>query len=147
MDTTYNSRIEIALRHEGRTPPIIGVGMDTIEQHFTLAEPMVLKYDLNLSIGDHKFVLEWMNKTNETADMAVIIDRVSFEGLTLDRMRWASRYFPVYPQPWLSEQMILPPACHASASYLGWNGHYELPFTVPVFTWIHQLENLGWIYD
>jgi hypothetical protein len=29
---------------------------------------------------------------------------------------------------------------------MGWNGRWELNFRVPIFTWIHQLENLGWIY-
>ena len=31
--------------------------------------------------------------------------------------------------------------------YLGWPGTWTLDFTSPVFTWIHQIQSLGWIYD
>lgn len=69
-----------------------------------------------------------------------------FEGMSLDRFKWAGVYFPVYPEPWASTQIDLP-KFHKSATYLGWNGQWELEFSVPIFTWIHKLENLGWIYD
>jgi hypothetical protein len=32
-------------------------------------------------------------------------------------------------------------------TYLSWNGKWTLTFDVPVFTWIHRVQNLGWIYD
>jgi hypothetical protein len=34
----------------------------------------------------------------------------------------------------------------SSCNYLGWNGEWVLPFEVPVFKWLHDIENLGWIY-
>ena len=32
-------------------------------------------------------------------------------------------------------------------TYLGWNGRWVLEFETPVFTWIHRLEDLGWLYS
>ena len=92
-------------------------------------------------------ILEFANKTNNTADMAVEIVAVAIEGMTLDRFKWSSRYYPVYPEPWASEQTDPLPEFHPSATYLGWNGRWELEFATPIFTWIHRLENLGWIYS
>lgn len=39
------------------------------------------------------------------------------------------------------------PKFQTNATYLGWNGLWVLEFELPIFTWIHKLENLGWIYD
>ena len=77
--------------------------------------------------------------------MAVEIESVTVEGITVDRFKWAGIYTPNYPEPWASTQTNLQPTLQ-SATYLGWNGRWELPFSVPIFTWIHQTENLGWIY-
>ena len=32
-------------------------------------------------------------------------------------------------------------------TYMGWNGQWKLTYSAPIFTWIHKIENLGWIYD
>lgn len=35
---------------------------------------------------------------------------------------------------------------YTKPSYLGWNGMWKFQFEIPIFTWIHKLEGLGWIY-
>jgi hypothetical protein len=142
MDT----RFKIILRPEGVVSPIVGYGIDVITKTITLNGITELEFDMDLPKGTHSFILEFNNKTNETPDMAVIIDRVEFEGIATDRMNWAGLYYPVYPEPWASTQTNLAPVVKHS-TYLGWNGRWELPFTTPIFHWIHQLENLGWIYS
>ena len=81
-------------------------------------------------------------KMDEGLDMSVEIASVSFEGMTLDRFKWAGEYYPEYPA-WITdgEQVI------KQITYLGWNGRWVINFTTPIFTWIHQIENLGWIYN
>jgi hypothetical protein len=111
-----------------------------------LLEPMTLQFNLDLEPGPHKIEIDFYNKTNDTPACALEIDYVEFEGMRLDRFKWSNRYYPVYPEPWASTQTNLP-EFQSSATYLGWNGCWELSFETPIFTWIHRLENLGWIYD
>tara|TARA_R110000868_G_scaffold295331_1_gene555741 strand:- start:1003 stop:1431 length:429 start_codon:yes stop_codon:yes gene_type:complete len=89
--------------------------------------------------------IEHVNKATDDATTAVIIDSVSFFGIRDPKFAWAGVYRPNYPEPWASEQTNL--ASELSPhTYLGWNGCWSLTFGVPVFTWIHQTQNLGWIY-
>jgi len=144
---TYNTRFSIHLRPHGATAPQIRCGVNDLDNPVqVLDREITLEYDVDLPVGQHRFILEFANKTDSTPDMAVEIVAVDFEGMTLDRFRWAGVYFPNYPEPWASEQEDLPNS-HPSATYLGWNGQWELEFSVPIFTWIHRLEHLGWIYD
>ena len=141
MDT----EIEIKITPIGR--PIITYGISD-DQSATIAldVPCTLRFAMKLSKGEHKVFIDFRNKTNDTPDMAVIIDSVSFGGITTDRMKWAGLYYPDYPEPWASTQTNLP-VVHANATFLGWNGRWELPFMTPIYTWIHRLENLGWLYN
>ena len=140
MDT----RFSIKLIPHGN--PIITYGVnDATGETLAITAPVELQFDLDLDQGPQSFYIDFRNKTNDTPEMAVEIASVTFEGITVDRFKWAGIYTPTYPEPWASSQANLAPTIK-SATYLGWNGRWELPFTVPIFTWIHQLENLGWIY-
>lgn len=146
MVTQFNTVIEIELEPEGLYP-IINYGIDSINSTLLLKEKTLLKFDIDLCVGQHKLILEFNNKTNSTPDLAVKINKVVIEGLCVDRFKWAGKYYPNYPEPWASQQKSDLPKCIDSATFLGWNGIWELDFSVPIFTWIHKLENLGWIYN
>jgi hypothetical protein len=80
---------------------------------------------------------------------AVIVESVSFFGIKDPKFAWTGIYEPDYPEPWATEQCSLgvvlkPQLC--PHTYLSWNGKWRLTFSVPVFTWIHQTQDLGWIY-
>jgi hypothetical protein len=143
----YNTQFSIHIKPHGETAPVIHYGVNAVTDTLMLFNDVALTFDVDLLPGANKFILEFTNKTNATPDMAVEIVAVSFEGMTLDRFKWSSRYYPTYPEPWASEQTDSLPKVHHSATYLGWNGRWELEFSTPVFTWIHRLENLGWIYS
>jgi hypothetical protein len=142
----YNTEFNLRLIPHGA--PQISYSIDGIiaNNQLELSVPMDLHFNLDLEEGLHKLVIDFYNKTNDNPDMAVEIKYVEFEGMRLDRFKWSSKYFPTYPEPWASEQTIALPEYHSSATYLGWNGRWELYFETPIFTWIHKLENLGWIY-
>lgn len=144
---TYNTRFSIQLRPHGAVSPKIKYGVDgqIANTELEINVPMSLYFNLDLEKGPHVATIEFYNKTNDTPDMAVEIESVTFEGMTLDRFKWANKYYPNYPEPWASTQTNLEPVL-TSSTYLGWNGRWELHFDAPVFTWIHQIENLGWIY-
>ena len=80
-------------------------------------------------------------KVIETPGHPVVIGR----WIQDPKFAWAGIYRPEYPEPWASEQTNLATEL-SSHTYLGWNGTWRLTFGVPVFTWIHQVQNLGWIY-
>jgi len=103
--------------------------------------------ELDNCINSLKITLLNMDKG---ADHLLEIERIVIDGISTDRMIWEGVYSPIYPEPWASEQRMLGNVLKKSSTgftVLGWDGNWELTFTAPVFTWIHKLENLGWIYD
>jgi len=93
------------------------------------------------------FSLEMIDKQDQEA---VVIEKIGFFGISDPRFAWAGVYEPKYPEPWASEQrsqgIVLQPQLK-SHTYLSWNGKWTLTFDVPVFTWMHHTQNLGWIYS
>jgi len=82
------------------------------------------------------------------SDTALIIEQVKLNGIMSDKFTWEGEYRPEYPLGWIqqNEGNELPPILKPH-TYLGWNGTWTLEVTLPLYTWIHKLENLGWIYD
>ncbi len=111
----------------------------------TLWKTKKVELEFNAPVGWLEIV--FMNKSDSDPDLAVIIDQVEFFGIADPKFVWAGVYTPKYPEPWYSQQIEKPPACLHQQNYLGWNGHWRLDFTVPVFTWMHQTLDLGWIYQ
>jgi hypothetical protein len=81
------------------------------------------------------------NKADHDIDTAVVVKEIQFFGISDLRFVWAGAYYPEYPEHYPDKTSPLP-----GQGYLGWNGVYLLEFSVPVFTWIHQIQDLGWIY-
>lgn len=91
--------------------------------------------------------IEFINKPDLDQNMAVVVDQIEFFGITDPRFVWAGVYTPRYPEPWYSQQNPVPAPQLRQQTYLGWNGVWRLDFSVPVFTWMHQTLNLGWLYN
>lgn len=107
-----------------------------------------------MSLGEHELNIDFLNKKNTDTigqnDKALKIDKIILNGITSDKFVWEGVYEPIYPQPWANEQKILGKKLDKfikPATYLGWNGRWKLIYSVPLFSWIHKIENLGWIYD
>ena len=81
------------------------------------------------------------DKADDDSNTAVIIKDIKFFDISDPRFVWAGVYYPEYPEHYPDKTYPLP-----GHGYLGWNGIYRLEFSVPVFTWIHQTLDLGWIY-
>lgn len=146
LDIMYNTHLEILLAPHGSAVPEIHYGIDQPTQTLQLVEPQVLTFDFDRAAGPARFVLDFCNKADTDPDTMVEIVRVTFEGITADRFKWAGVYTPRYPEVWAQTQTDLP-VTRPRATHLGWNGRWELEFTVPIFTWIHRTECLGWIYE
>lgn len=119
----------------------------------TIKDSTTIKFDKNLESGWHELHVLFTNKTNHDSnlslglDKAVIVDHIVFNKICSPKFVWQGVYRPDYPEPWFSEQKIRPAAELRYHNYLGWNGQWTLTFRAPIFTWIHQVENLGWIYS
>lgn len=145
MDTKYNTRFAVTLTGTGG--PVVTYGIDDqVCNTIAINGSVVLHFSLDLTTADHRFFFEFNNKTNDIPDMMVVVESVAVEGIVTDRLKWSGIYTPNYPQPWADAQGKLDPAL-PGATHLGWNGRWELPFSVPIFTWLHQTEHLGWIYS
>ena len=140
----YPLRLSVTLRPVGKPTVRIGVNDDLFP--LSLDRTDTIYFDL---VTDNTVTLtvELINKVDQDA---VVIESVNFFGIEDPRFSWAGVYTPIYPEPWATEQqdqgvVLKPQLC--PHTYLGWPGKWTLTFTMPVFTWIHNVQNLGWIYD
>lgn len=82
-------------------------------------------------------------------DKALVIDQIEIEGFKFYSFLMAGKYTPVYPEGYYeyAKQHGLSTEPVLTQTYLSFNGQWQLNITWPVFSWIHQTENLGWLYD
>jgi hypothetical protein len=106
--------------------------------------------DLELAPGNHNIVVEHCNKRSNDPSTELIITAITFNGISSPKFVWEGMYVPDYPEPWATEQRLAGNTLFkelAVTTHLGWNGKWTLIFTAPVFTWIHRVEDLGWIHQ
>ena len=121
--------------------------------HGRFATDLTIRFDAVMKPGSHFICVDFHNKKDSDSDlitghdMAVIIKNLDFFGISHPKFVWAGTYTPVYPEPWYSQQLDPPPSRLINQDRLSWNGRWCLDFSVPVFTWMHQILDLGWIYD
>lgn len=144
MATEYPVQLCVKLRPIGQPWVKVSVHDITEARQLTTVDDFVFELSASNNLS---LVVEHYNKDAADAVTAVEIVSVSFFGIQDPKFAWAGTYTPVYPEPWASEQSITLPATIAPQTYLGWNGSWQLDFSVPVFTWIHQVQNLGWLYQ
>ena len=144
IDMLTKVAVTLSPKHSG-VPPEVFVSVPGYIVRDTLWSTKRIELEFDAPFGWLEIV--FMNKPDTDPDMAVIINSIEFFGISDPRFVWAGVYTPQYPEPWFSEQKEKPPVCLTNQNYLGWNGKWRLDFSVPVFTWIHQTLNLGWIYQ
>jgi hypothetical protein len=153
MAIDYTVKLDIHLQpiwHDN--PPEINIGINDNIQRIILLEEQTFHYEFTAN-NRSTLSIELLNKTDADTvpdkglDKAVVIKSVGFFGINDNRFAWAGEYCPAYPEPWFSEQTVRPEPLLKNHTYLSWNGKWTLTFDVPVFTWIHRVQSLGWIYD
>lgn len=129
--------------------PAINVAIDDLIINKTVGSTQYknLQFRPKLNHGNHVLSLEVDNiEYHETKEMAVIIESVKFQHVDAD-FKYHSFYTPIYPEEWKNEQLaegiILADTIHAN--YMGWNGRWYLNFETPIYAWIHQKTNQGWL--
>lgn len=136
-------------------PPCVSVTLDNmIFWQGPVSDDLDLDLSGTYSEGNHLLSVTFSGKSNHDTvlgkDKAIIVQSLDFHGIQDDRFVWQGIYRPTYPEPWYGQQIsngIVLPETLSGQNYLGWNGVWQLHFTMPIFTWIHQVQDLGWIYD
>lgn len=135
-------------------PPCVIVRAHDQERKITLDQTQSV-YFAYRSSGPQTLTIDFVNKQNtdtiieQGLDKAVEIEAIDFFGISDPRFVWQGRYRPRYPEPWYSQQVArgqTPREELINIERLGWNGTWTLDFDLPIFTWIHRVQNLGWIY-
>jgi len=138
-------QIEIQLHPVGR--PRIDISVHASRTVKQLDEDTVFRFNFETENSHECLSLTHFGKSADDADSAVIIKQISFFSISDPRFVWLGQYTPDYPELWYNQQISKPAAVLTNTDYLGWNGTWKLNFSVPVFTWIHQIQNLGWIHS
>ena len=156
MTTNYPVHVEVRLRPIWHiNPPEINVGINNAIDRVILSDTQTFHFTVT-STNESTLTVELLNKIDADTvpgtdlDKAVIIESISFFGITDPKFVWLGVYEPCYPEPWAANQRqngVVLKQHLTNHNYLGWNGKWALTFDLPVFTWIHQVQNLGWIYD
>ena len=144
MVTKYPVELSVTLRPVGQ--PWVRIGYDNHTQVTQLKHTTT--FDWQFDAKDQVCVsVQHFDKSDMDPTTAVEIVDVSFFGIQDPKFAWAGVYRPVYPVTWYNQQTVKPRSELPGQTYLGWNGCYSLTFDVPVFTWMHKVLNLGWIYS
>jgi hypothetical protein len=153
MTTKFKIQTKILLKPVWHTDvPNIRVSAGNEVVNYNLYDPRWFEFEFNSNQPQETISVEFLNKKDtdtvldKNLDKAVIVEAVDFFGIQDPKFVWAGIYVPHYPEPWASQQDSLMPELK-NHNYLSWNGKWTLTFDVPVFTWIHKIQNLGWIYS
>ncbi len=147
MTTTYLVKLSVTLNTDKSSRSIpVNIGIDNNLTVTKIHGPTIINFEF---VADKPvaLIVEMFDKKDQEA---VIIERVDFFGIQDPKFAWAGVYEPVYPEPWATEQRDQGNVLKQHLSphtYLSWPGKWTLTFDVPLFTWIHRLQNLGWIYS
>lgn len=139
MTTEYLVKLKLTLAPVQQPWIMIKVGEHRVTQQLTVQTD----FEFEFTAKDQAVLtVEHYGKSDQDAVTAVAIQRIEFYGISDPRFIWAGKYYPHYPAHCLDQT-----PCLTGQDYLAWNGVYELTFQVPVFTWMHQVQGLGWIYQ
>lgn len=139
-----NVKLSVTLRPIGE--PLMGIRLHEYTQYGCLHEPTTIDIEFNTDSAIAILEIEHSGKSDLDPTTAIVIDSIDFFGIHDPKFAWAGTYYPEYPELWADQQPTRPSTEIMGQTYLGWNGIYRLEFGIPVFTWMHQIRNLGWIY-
>ena len=147
MTSPYQFNLAVTLRPIWHNdPPQIKIGINDILSNMILTKTTTINFDIDkYSTVDGSLIIEFLNKTDQDTipdqnlDKAVVIESISFFGITDPRFVWAGIYEPIYPKSWAAEQQDLGVVLKrqlTNIDYLGFNGKWALTFYSPFYQWV-----------
>ena len=140
MDTkTYPVEIAISLTPIGS--PYCKITVDgQLRRDIQVFKPCCITLPVTGS-GSIGLDIEHHSKEDRDPSTALVIEEIKFDSIASPKFVWQGIYRPNYPKHMTGDSEL------KYHNYLGWNGVWSLDFTLPIYTWIHKIEDLGWIYD
>ena len=130
---TYNVRVDVLL--EPVESPFVKVTCGNETKMLRLFNgPSWIKFEFEQIEGPSRLSVEMFNKTPTDTTTAVIVKTVKLNHIEHMQNTYQGMYYPNNMEP-------------KRDNYIAWNGVWVLDFTVPVYTWMHKTQNLGWIYE
>ena len=93
-----------------------------------------VSFEFEKEAGPVRLSVELFDKHSNDPTTAVIVKQIKLNDIEHIQNTYQGIY---YPHDMESKR----------DTYLAWNGIWILDFTVPVYTWMHETQGLGWIYD
>jgi hypothetical protein len=138
MATDGQVKMSVCLRPINQPRVLITAGGKSIDKILTHSE----EFEFDFVAHDCSVVqVSHVDKLDSDPTTAVEIVSVSFFNITDPQFARSGVYTPDYPSHLTGPEQL------PGQTYLGWNGVWTLEFSVPVFVWMHQKLNLGWLYQ
>lgn len=93
-----------------------------------------VKFEFAQQSGPVQLRVEMTDKHPNDPTTAVIVKQVKLNNIEHIQNTYQGMYYPINKEP-------------IRDTYIAWNGSWVLDFTVPVYTWMHKTQGLGWIYE
>lgn len=146
----YSVDVSILLTAIGTPACKIWLGGSTVDLLHYQFQNLVVNNRQWINLSYHgpesgKLIIEHCGKSDEDRSTAVVVNQIRFNEIYDPGFVYKGVYTPKYPSHIIRNNTT--PDHIPGQNYLGWNGTWTLDFTLPIYTWIHQTKNLGWIYD
>lgn len=128
----FNVRVEVFLEPVG-TPDVVVTCNGRITE-LIVTEPVCVIFEFTNTQGPEQLTVTHRNRADTDGVTAVIVKSVKVNGIESPKIEYQGMYYPIGREA-------------RRTTYVDWNGVWVLDFTVPVYTWLHQILGLGWIYD
>lgn len=138
MDIDYPVVLSMVLEPVGCPCVTVTAGPKVFSQQISARTKIDFEFRAQ---GSFDLTVELKNKDALDPHTAVEIKNLEIFGIGHDKFLWVGAYHPQYPDHLAHQPSVIP-----SQTYLSWNGCYRLTIAVPVFVWIHQTLNMGWLY-
>jgi len=138
MDIDYPVVMSMVLEPVGCPQVKVTAGPRVFSEQISASTKIHFEFRAHSSFD---LTVELRNKDALDPTTAVQIKNLEIFGIGHDKFLWAGAYYPNYPDHLADQPSVIP-----SQTYLSWNGYYRLTIAVPVFVWIHQTLNMGWLY-
>jgi len=130
---SYPVRVEVLLEPVGY-PTVEVVCNNQVKTMRLFREPSWVSFEFEQIAGPAQITVEMFDKQADDHTTAVIVKTIKLNDIEHMQNTYQGMYYPHGMEP-------------RRDTYLAWNGVWTLDFTVPVYTWMHQTQSLGWIYD
>jgi len=128
----YSTRIGLLLKPIG-TPDVVVI-CNNQRTEIILSQPTWINFDYMGVFGEGQLTVEHRNRQSFDGVTAVVVDSIKMNNIESPKIVLQGIYYPNDRES-------------RRTNYIDWNGIWILNYTLPIYTWIHQVEGLGWIYD